>query len=73
MTDRIHKFKVGQTVDLIPSTFRVGGERELRNRQPAAGRGRKYAVSDQEQERSPRARGCGKRPYPFGALKFGLD
>jgi len=38
MTDHAHKFKVGQTVDLIPSTFRSAarGHYEIVSLRPAA-------------------------------------
>ena len=48
-----------------PINFSVRSKRALRNRQSAAGGGRKSAVPDQEQKRIPRACGSGERSYTF--------
>jgi hypothetical protein len=46
MTDLIHKFKVGQTVDLIASTFRLAaaGHYEIIGLRPADGEVPRYRV-----------------------------
>jgi hypothetical protein len=46
MTDRIHKFKVGQTVDLIPATFRSAakGTYQIVSLRPAEGGNTQYKI-----------------------------
>jgi hypothetical protein len=46
MTDQIHKFKVGETVDLIPSTFRSAatGHYEIIGLRPVDGEIPEYRI-----------------------------
>jgi hypothetical protein len=46
MTDGIHKFKVGQTVDLIPSTFRSAakGTYQIVSLRPIEGGNTQYRI-----------------------------
>ena len=50
MTDLVHKFKIGQTVDLIPSMGRSAGIGDDEIVSSASGRRRQPAVSYQEQK-----------------------
>ncbi len=51
MTDRIHKFKVGQTVDLIPSTFRsaASGTYEIVALRPAEDGSTQYRIKSKSE------------------------
>jgi hypothetical protein len=51
MTDGIHKFKVGQTVDLIPSTFRSAakGTYEIVSLRPAEGGNTQYRIKSKSE------------------------
>ena len=51
MTDRIHKFKVGQTVDLIPSTFRSAarGTYQIVSLRPAEGGSTQYRIKSKSE------------------------
>ncbi len=51
MTDRIHKFKVGQTVDLIPSTFRSAarGDYEIVSLRPAEDGNPQYRIKSKSE------------------------
>ena len=46
MTDPVHKFKVGQTVDLIPSTFRAAakGAYQIVSLRPTEGGNTQYRI-----------------------------
>jgi hypothetical protein len=51
MTDRTHKFKVGQTVDLIPSISRsaASGHYEIVSLRPAEGQGPQYRIKSRSE------------------------
>jgi len=51
MTDLTHKFKIGQTVDLIPSTFRSAakGLYEIVSLRPADGDSPRYRVKSRSE------------------------
>ena len=51
MTDRTHKFKVGQTVDLIPSISRsaASGNYEIVSLRPAEGQGPQYRIKSRSE------------------------
>ncbi|MGA3309483.1 MAG: hypothetical protein ABSD08_12835 [Xanthobacteraceae bacterium] len=51
MTEFIHKFKVGQTVDLIPSTFRSAakGNYEIVSLRPAEGGNPQYRIKSKSE------------------------
>jgi hypothetical protein len=51
MTDQVHKFKVGQTVDLIPSTARsaAAGLYEVVSLRPADGDNPKYCIKSKSE------------------------
>ncbi len=51
MTELIHKFKVGQTVDLIPSTFRSAarGHYEIVSLRPAEGGNPQYRIKSKSE------------------------
>jgi hypothetical protein len=51
MTDLIHKYKVGQTVDLIPSTFRSAakGDYEIVSLRPAEGGNPQYRIKSRSE------------------------
>jgi hypothetical protein len=51
MTDHIHKFKVGQTVDLIPSTFRSAarGTYQIVGLRPAEGGNTQYRIKSKSE------------------------
>ncbi len=51
MTEHIHKFKVGQTVDLIQSTFRsaAGGHYEIVSLRPADGEIPQYRIKSKSE------------------------
>ncbi len=51
MTEYIHKFKVGQTVDLIPSTFRSAakGNYEIVSLRPAEGGNPQYRIKSKSE------------------------
>jgi hypothetical protein len=51
MTDLNHKFKIGQTVDLIPSTFRSAarGEYEIISLRPAEGGNPRYRIKSKSE------------------------
>ena len=51
MTELIHKFKVGQTVDLIPSTFRSAakGNYEIVSLRPAEGGNPQYRIKSKSE------------------------
>jgi hypothetical protein len=51
MTDRIHKFKVGQSVDLIQSTFRsaAAGQYEIVSLRPADGENPHYRIKSRSE------------------------
>jgi hypothetical protein len=51
MTDGIHKFKVGQTVDLLPSTFRsaAGGTYQIVSLRPAEGGNTHYRIKSKSE------------------------
>lgn len=51
MTDQIHRFKVGQTVDLIQSTFRSAatGEYEIIALRPADGETPQYRIKSRSE------------------------
>ena len=51
MTDHIHKFKVGQTVDLIPSTFRAAanGSYEILSLRPAEDGTTRYRIKSKSE------------------------
>jgi hypothetical protein len=51
MSDNVHKFKVGQTVDLIPSTFRsaAAGQYEIVSLRPVDGDNPKYCVKSKSE------------------------
>ena len=51
MTDPTHKFKVGQTVDLIPSTFRSAarGHYEIVSLRPADGQIPQYRIKSRSE------------------------
>lgn len=51
MTDRIHKFKVGQIVDLIPSTFRSAakGTYEIVSLRPADSGNTQYRIKSKSE------------------------
>ena len=71
MTDSMHKFKIGQTVDLITSTARsaASGRYQIISLRPTDGGGDpQYRVKSKSEV--PRARGFGKRPGLFGESEF---
>lgn len=51
MTDRTHKFKIGQTVDLIQSTFRAAasGQYVIISLRPADGGGPQYRIKSRSE------------------------
>jgi hypothetical protein len=51
MTDRTHRFKVGQTVDLIQSTFRsaASGHYEIIGLRPAVGETPQYRIKSRSE------------------------
>jgi hypothetical protein len=51
MTERTHKFKVGQTVDLIPSTFRSAakGTYQIVSLRPAEGGTTQYRIKSKSE------------------------
>ncbi len=51
MTDRAHKFKVGQTVDLIPSTFRsaAAGHYQIVSLRPTDGGNPQYRIKSKSE------------------------
>lgn len=51
MTDRTHKFKIGQTVDLIPSISRsaAGGHYQIIGLRPADGENPQYRVKSRSE------------------------
>jgi hypothetical protein len=51
MTDQIHKFKVGQTVDLIPSTFRsaANGSYQIISLRPAEDGSTRYRIKSKSE------------------------
>jgi hypothetical protein len=51
MTDLMHKFKIGQTVDLIPSTFRSAakGHYEIVSLRPADGDNPRYRIKSKSE------------------------
>jgi hypothetical protein len=51
MTDRVHRFKVGQTVDLIQSTFRSAatGQYEIVSLRPADGENPQYRIKSKSE------------------------
>ncbi len=51
MADRTHKFRIGQTVDLIPSTFRsaAGGHYEIVSLRPADGEVPQYRIKSKSE------------------------
>jgi hypothetical protein len=51
MTDHIHKFKVGQTVDLIPSTFRAAanGSYQIVSLRPAEDGTTRYRIKSKSE------------------------
>jgi hypothetical protein len=51
MTDQPHKFKIGQTVDLIPSTFRSAatGHYEIVSLRPAEGASPEYCIKSKSE------------------------
>ena len=69
MTGRTHKFKVGQTVDLIPSMSRSAarGYYEIISLRPGEEDNPQYRVKSRSDLTTCR---FGERSYSFGALKF---
>jgi hypothetical protein len=51
MTDLVHKFKIGQTVDLIPSTARsaAAGQYEIVSLRPADGGSPQYRIKSKNE------------------------
>jgi hypothetical protein len=51
MTDRTHKYKIGQSVDLIPSTFRSAarGNYEIVSLRPADGGSPQYRIKSKSE------------------------
>jgi len=51
MTDGVHRFKVGQTVDLIPSTFRSAakGTYQIVSLRPAEGGNTHYRIKSKSE------------------------
>jgi len=51
MTDPVHKFKIGQTVDLIPSTGRsaASGHYEIISLRPADGGNPQYHIKSENE------------------------
>jgi hypothetical protein len=51
MTDRTHKFKVGQTVDLIPATFRSAarGTYQIVSLRPSEGESTQYRIKSKSE------------------------
>ena len=51
MTEPAHKFRIGQTVDLIPSTFRsaASGHYEIVSLRPAEGGNPQYRVKNKSE------------------------
>jgi len=51
MTDRTHKFKVGQTVDLIPATFRSAakGTYQIVSLRPSEGETTQYRIKSKSE------------------------
>ena len=51
MTDQVHKFKVGQTVDLIATTFRpaAAGHYEIVALRPADGENPQYRIKNKSE------------------------
>jgi hypothetical protein len=51
MTDRTHKFKVGQTVDLIPATFRSAarGTYQIVSLRPSEGENTQYRIKSKSE------------------------
>jgi hypothetical protein len=51
VTDHMHKFKVGQTVDLIPSTFRsaASGYYEIVSLRPVDGENPQYRIKSKSE------------------------
>jgi hypothetical protein len=51
MTEFIHRFKIGQTVDLIPSTFRSAarGNYEIVSLRPAEGGNPQYRIKSKSE------------------------
>ena len=51
MTDRVHRFKVGQTVDLIQSTFRSAatGQYEIVSLRPTDGENPQYRIKSKSE------------------------
>jgi hypothetical protein len=51
MTDRVHRFKVGQTVDLIQSTFRSAatGHYEIVSLRPPDGESPQYRIKSKSE------------------------
>lgn len=51
MTDPVHKYKIGQTVDLIPSTFRsaASGEYEIVSLRPADAGTPQYRIKSKQE------------------------
>ena len=51
MTDRLHRFKVGQTVDLIQSTFRSAatGQYEIVSLRPTDGENPQYRIKSKSE------------------------
>ncbi len=73
MTDRTHKFKIGQSVDLIPSTFRSAarGNYEIVSLRPAEGGSPQYRIKSKSETHE---RVVAESDLILSArLKFGLD
>ena len=51
MTDLVHKFRVGQSVDLIPSTFRsaASGNYEIVSLRPSEGGNPQYRIKSKSE------------------------
>jgi hypothetical protein len=51
MTERVHRFKVGQTVDLIPSTFRSAakGTYQIVSLRPIEGGNTQYRIKSKSE------------------------
>jgi hypothetical protein len=73
MTDHIHKFKVGQTVDLIPSTFRSAarGAYQIVSLRPAEDGSTRYRIKSKSESHERVV--SESDLVPSAELKFGLD
>ena len=71
MTDFIHKFKMGQTVDLIPSTFPVSAARgtyEIVSLRPAEDGNPQYRIKSKSETHERVV--VGKRSYAVGETEI---